>query len=156
MLKEFFTATKDEEENSILRKLVMGLMLGAAIGWVLLRYRRQEAVNGSWTTHPGEGDGGEIEITDAVLAESEPDEPELEMPDDAPTGSKLKGSAKGDKLEAIKGIGPVFARRLKAAGIQTFQDLAETPPEKLREIVSAQPWQAVEADEWIAQARALS
>lgn len=56
-----------------------------------------------------------------------------------------------DDLEAINGIGATYARRLRAAGIQTFADLASRTPEELLEAAKAQPWQADPAD-WIAQA----
>ena len=38
-------------------------------------------------------------------------------------------------LHAIKGIGPVFARRLKEAGITTFDQLTTLKPAKMEEIL---------------------
>jgi predicted flap endonuclease-1-like 5' DNA nuclease len=40
-------------------------------------------------------------------------------------------------LEIVEGIGPKIAEVLHAAGIQTWQQLAETSPEKIREILDA-------------------
>jgi predicted flap endonuclease-1-like 5' DNA nuclease len=40
-----------------------------------------------------------------------------------------------DDFTRIKGIGPVFDRRLKEAGVRTFADLAATPAEQIAEIV---------------------
>lgn len=153
-----FAAVQEDEDNSIFSKLMMGLMLGMAIGWVLLRYRRQEVENGQWERKSTTSDG-EIEITEAVLAEEEAEEENSEQASKAQPSSSEAPVAKktsSDKLEAIKGIGPVFARRLNAAGINTYQQLVDTPPEKIRAIVDAKPWQAVEPEEWVAQARELT
>lgn len=64
-----------------------------------------------------------------------------------------EATATADDLTAIKGIGPAYARRLSAAGIGSFSELAATPPERLREITKAGA--AAKPEEWIAQARAL-
>ena len=54
------------------------------------------------------------------------------------------GSAKGvaitdkegkDNFQAIKGIGPVFSKRLKEAGIHTFEQLSQLTPKELEEIL---------------------
>jgi predicted flap endonuclease-1-like 5' DNA nuclease len=57
-----------------------------------------------------------------------------------------------DDLTEIKGIGPVFAERLRQAGITTFADVAKTPAEQLREVTHATS--VANPDEWIAQAKA--
>lgn len=61
-----------------------------------------------------------------------------------------------DRLEAISGIGPVYARRLNAGGILTFEDLATKTPEELRAIIGAKSWQMTRVDIWITQAQALA
>ncbi len=58
-----------------------------------------------------------------------------------------------DDLTVIKGIGPVFAERLNAAGIYSYADLAQASPEALQAAVATK--QKVAAEAWIAQARAL-
>lgn len=59
-----------------------------------------------------------------------------------------------DQLEAIKGIGRVFAQKLNAAGIYTFADLAAQTPERLREIIgTARAGSMVQPADWIQQAR---
>ena len=40
-----------------------------------------------------------------------------------------------DNFQAIKGVGPVFARRLKQAGIQTFDQLSRLKTAQLEEIL---------------------
>lgn len=64
-------------------------------------------------------------------------------------------SAYTDNLEAINGIGPTYARRLREAGIQTFSDLVEQTPERLREITGLRDWQAADPADWITEARQL-
>lgn len=61
-----------------------------------------------------------------------------------------------DDLTAIRGIGPVYARRLQDAGIATFAALAAQEPEKIGQIVQIKTWQAASPAEWIAQAKELS
>ena len=40
-----------------------------------------------------------------------------------------------DNLQAIKGIGPAFARRLNEAGVHTFEQLSKCSPEDLEAIL---------------------
>ena len=62
-----------------------------------------------------------------------------------------------DQLENITGIGKIFAGRLREAGIHTFAQLAETSPEKIKEIVSPDKAdQLFDVEPWIDQARELS
>lgn len=61
-----------------------------------------------------------------------------------------------DKLEVIHGIGPVYAGRLRAAGVQTFADLAALSPARVREIIGpSQYGQTLDAESWIAEALQL-
>ena len=62
---------------------------------------------------------------------------------------------KEDPLEEIEGIGPVFAKRLKEGGIYTFQMLAQTKPNAIRDIIEPEEWQKVEPEQWVAEARQL-
>jgi predicted flap endonuclease-1-like 5' DNA nuclease len=50
-------------------------------------------------------------------------------------GIALTDKAGRDNFEAIKGIGPVFARRLREAGIHTFEQLSRLTPGQLGEIL---------------------
>jgi predicted flap endonuclease-1-like 5' DNA nuclease len=68
-------------------------------------------------------------------------------------GAWTVSATQGDELILINGIGPVFERRLKNAGILTFAQLAETPNARILEIVKAKSWQAVDPDFWRRQAR---
>lgn len=58
-----------------------------------------------------------------------------------------------DNLERINGIGPVFARRFDKANVFTFSQLAALSPERIQEIIMPQPWQHIDPDAWIAEAK---
>lgn len=64
--------------------------------------------------------------------------------------------ARKDRLEEIEGIGPVYAKRLNEAGLFSFWQLAEQTPERVREIINPEAWQKIDAESWIAQARAMA
>lgn len=49
----------------------------------------------------------------------------------------IRDRAGQDNLEAIKGIGPVIARRLNDAGVYTFEELAKLTPQELEEILGS-------------------
>jgi len=57
-----------------------------------------------------------------------------------------------DNLEAINGIGKVFARKLVSAGVLTFEDLARTPVERILEIIQPKNWQKIEPEAWVLEA----
>lgn len=61
--------------------------------------------------------------------------------------------AQQDNLEELDGIGPAFARRLKAAGYVSFADLAKATPDQLRQALKLQKWQQVNTDGWVTQAK---
>jgi predicted flap endonuclease-1-like 5' DNA nuclease len=50
-------------------------------------------------------------------------------------GLELTDKAGRDNFQAIKGIGPVFAGRLREAGITTFEQLSKLTPEQLGDIL---------------------
>ena len=58
-----------------------------------------------------------------------------------------------ERLEDIYGIGPVYGKRLRDAGVSTFAQLAEQSPDRIREIMGIEDWQAADPDSWISQAR---
>jgi predicted flap endonuclease-1-like 5' DNA nuclease len=60
-----------------------------------------------------------------------------------------------DDFTVIKGIGPTFDQRLKAAGIHTFAQLAAMTPEQVAVIIGWTP-QRVLADDLLGQAKVLS
>lgn len=80
-----------------------------------------------------EMDGARTEVID-IISEADGTNIELtiiEEPTDTP------GVDSVDRFVQIKGIGPRVAELLTQAGIRQFSKLAETPVERLREILSA-------------------
>ncbi len=58
-----------------------------------------------------------------------------------------------DDLTVIKGIGPVFQRKLRDMGIDSFQQLADLDPEHLHRVLDIKNWQRVNIEDWVAQAK---
>jgi predicted flap endonuclease-1-like 5' DNA nuclease len=58
-----------------------------------------------------------------------------------------------DDLSRIRGVGPAYAQRLNEAGIYTFEQLARTSPENLRQVTKDRRW---DPEEWIAEASDFS
>lgn len=58
-----------------------------------------------------------------------------------------------DRLQKINGIGDVFTRRFNDAGVYTFAQLAALTPQRAREIINPEEWQAIEPEKWIAEAK---
>jgi len=71
---------------------------------------------------------------------------------EAKVWDKQRGTA-GDDLLIIEGIGPVYAAKLRAAGITTFAQLAEADDARLAEIIQAPAWRKVNYADWREQAR---
>src|SRR5574341_37876 len=58
-----------------------------------------------------------------------------------------------ERLEDIYGIGPTYGRRLRDAGISTFEELADRSPDELERIIGKQEWQVADPASWVSQAR---
>lgn len=109
------------------RGLLLGLLTGLVVGFVLYlrRLREEAAIDLEYETGPS-----------------------------APATPKATPPPK-DRLEDIRGIGPVYASRLQAAGIRTFADLAARTPDDLIQILGPRRV-PVDLEEWIAEARSRS
>ena len=68
---------------------------------------------------------------------------------------KMNYSSK-NQLQLIRGIGPAYGRRLNEFGIQTFADLAECDPDQIANIIKKKPWQAVNIQDWLDEAKSLA
>jgi large subunit ribosomal protein L21 len=68
----------------------------------------------------------------------------------APSSAAQGGS---DDLTAIKGIGPAIARKLQAAGVRSFADLAAADPNELADKIASRPVTAERVRTWISEAR---
>ncbi len=81
----------------------------------------------------------------SIAAPQDPEPPRFRVvPPSAP-------AATADDLTAISGIGPVFAGRLRDAGITTFADVAKAGPDRLAEVTGAT---AARTREWVSAASA--
>jgi predicted flap endonuclease-1-like 5' DNA nuclease len=139
---------EDEKQAGFLGWMVQGLVFGLALGWVVLKIRQRDTLE--QTLEKGETSPREIKLPDLSDQEEGVEDQPVNLSE---TSSKVDLSK--DELELIKGIGPVFARRLNAAGISTYQKFMQQPPEKLLEITQAKIRQTGDALEWIEQAKVL-
>lgn len=87
----------------------------------------------------------------SIAAPREPQPPKFRVVPPAPEPSE--GLVEGDDLTEVSGIGPVFATRLRDAGISTFAQLAEADPQQISEAAQVA---ASRAEDWIGQAKRLS
>jgi predicted flap endonuclease-1-like 5' DNA nuclease len=103
--------------------LVLGLLIGWLVEWVI-----------DWAYWRGRMQGIATENTDLkkhIRSLELRNNQRLVSAKNVP----LIDAAGNHNLHAIKGIGPVFAQRLREAGITTFEQLAQVRPEDLEEIL---------------------
>ena len=67
---------------------------------------------------------------------------------------EFEGAA-SDTLTSIKGIGPSSEEQLKAAGITTFEQLADLTGDQVMRVLNSPP-PGADFDSWVAQARELA
>jgi predicted flap endonuclease-1-like 5' DNA nuclease len=58
-----------------------------------------------------------------------------------------------DEFTQIKGIGPVFQRKLRDIGFSSFSQLAQADPAQLRRMLDIKDWQRVDVENWVRQAQ---
>ncbi|GAB4499144.1 MAG: hypothetical protein OHK0052_13680 [Anaerolineales bacterium] len=138
-MEKILNLLNDFKRLPVLRKFSVGMMMGVAIAWVLLR--RNPADSGTPAALP--------DTASHPLPEIDITEPRLPLP----AAASVLPAAQADDFTALYGIGPVFARRLHESGIRTFAQLAETPAETLLQVVQAKNWQKVDPQAWRAEAR---
>jgi polyhydroxyalkanoate synthase len=103
-----------------------------------------------------EAEATEIEIGDeaeeeseAGAASAEDDEIEVETPDEEDgEQATLTDDEDADDVDTVNGIGPTYAERLQAAGIETTADLAAADAETVAEAAEVS---ASRAQDWIDQ-----
>ena len=59
---------------------------------------------------------------------------------------------KKDNLKLINGIGPVYEKRLNAAGIMNFAQLHAQDPKRVHAIINPKNWQQVDPESWVEEA----
>ena len=110
---------------NVVAMFVLGLLIGWfaewAIDWVYWRGRMQEIATENTT------------LKERVSALEAKKQQRLFSAKNVP----LTDADGNDNLQAIKGIGPVFAKRLKAAGVTTFEQLSRLRSKQLEEILGS-------------------
>ena len=140
--------------------LIIGLILGWVIEWVIdwLFWRREDDAAPATRSAAVDIDlqgklsalEAEKESLQARLQEAMNQEPEVVIQEVV-----KEVMVQRDRLQKIHGIGDVFTRRFNEAGIYTFAQLATISPERALEIIDPEEWQAIEPEQWIAEARQL-
>jgi predicted flap endonuclease-1-like 5' DNA nuclease len=118
-------------------RTLAGFVVGIVVGWYLIQIwvNRREPL----PLEPARDDSTPVPEHQSGMPEPEPSTVAV-SPDD---------------LTQIKGIGPVFQDRLNEAGITTYEQLAATAPDQVRQIIAAADWQKIEPERWVHQAAQL-
>ncbi len=140
--------------------LIIGLILGWVIEWVIdwLFWRREEeavAATAAASRSVGidlQGKVAALEAEKASLA-ARLQEALNRAPQVIVQEVVKEVLLERDRLQKIHGIGDVFSRRFNEAGVYTFAQLAALTPERAREIINPEEWQAIDPELWIAEAR---
>ena len=130
---------------NIAAALVLGLLLGWLIEWVIdwFYWRRGLHTTPVEANHPAEEqyaallkankdlEQANIELKDRVTAL----QADLDTIAVTAATAHLIDKDGNHNLQAIKGIGPTFSKRLKEAGINTFEELSQLTPEEMEKIL---------------------
>ena len=154
--------------------LVIGFLVGWLVEWIIdNQYRRMRELARSTTaapqpaSYPAPAASGEVTeligTLKGVLSEREEEVDDLrtELKRREAAIERLRGeyndyvSAHPDDLTAIKGIGRIYQWKLRDGGINTYEELAGSTPERIREVLEAKEWQRLDPSSWIEQAQAL-
>jgi len=118
--------------------LAIGAVGGGYLGWHYIQGRQA-------AEQAGEPIAGET-LAGEPIAET------IEVVAEVPAPPSQAASQ--DDLKQINGIGPVYASRLHAAGVQTFSQLADLSAEQIQQIIGSEgSGHMIEAESWIAKAR---
>ncbi len=142
--------------------LFIGLIIGWLIEWIIdwfywrRRFAQQEQALAS----------ARAETTQAQAAEAEARQEATKMETRARAAEAALGgpvitepptvARRPDDLTKIKGIGPVIAKKLYAAGIMTYQQLARLSKDEFESIIGDLVQRFVDEDAIIEHARQLS
>jgi predicted flap endonuclease-1-like 5' DNA nuclease len=134
--------------------MLAGLLIGWISEWILGRQGGTRQADAETTLYQELHNARqEIERLTAEVSTTEHTAAEHTGAPASRTVSAETNATQADDLTVIKGIGPVFAKRLRAAGIDSYAGIAAASPETLRVAVAAN--RMVATDEWIVQAKTL-
>jgi predicted flap endonuclease-1-like 5' DNA nuclease len=159
-----------------LAALLVGFLIGWLVEWALdlLRWRARAkwagfdlegriVEGGIVRFEPGEDDdsaqimAGYLEKRDVEIhelqARIEAKEAQL---DDLQARFEEYVQTHPDDLTGIKGIGRIYQWKLRDGGINSYEQLAQTTPERIREILDVPNWRRIEPESWIEQAKVLA
>ncbi|MEZ4678348.1 MAG: helix-hairpin-helix domain-containing protein [Caldilineaceae bacterium] len=121
--------------------VIIGAIGGGYLGWNYVRNRQATA--------------GDMASADPVAQSI--DVMMIELPEIEAQEVEVTPVELHDDLQKINGIGPVYASRLHAAGIQTFDQLAELSTEQIRQIIGPmRSGHMIDPATWIAEASAFA
>src|SRR5512135_1161470 len=83
------------------------------------------------------------------------EQPAIQLPDEpafTPSSAAVQATSEEDNLIILEGIGPKISSVLKSAGVASFHQLADTPVERLREILLAANLRLADPTTWPEQA----
>lgn len=108
---------------NIIAMFILGLLIGWIIEWILDWFYWRGRINKATDQN--------AELKERIISL----EQQLNKRPVFPTTALLTDKDGRDNLQAIKGIGPVFSKRLNEAGIHTFEQLAQLTPKDMEEIL---------------------
>ncbi len=108
--------------------------------WLWLRYQEEQE----------QGPAQPIELKDEDLPERRPAETSTLS---SQTTVVHRSASKPDDLTRIKGIGPKTAHILQQAGISSYQELADTSIQEVKELLEKANYRLLDPTTWIEQAR---
>jgi len=124
---------------NIFAALVLGLLIGWLVEWTIdwfywrSRMRALAKESASLTEENENLKAGNADLKERIAAI----ETKINKRSQLAKTKPIRDRAGRDNLQAIRGIGPVIAKRLNDAGIYTFEELAQVAPEELEEILGA-------------------
>lgn len=124
--------------------LLLGIIIGWTLEWLLeLFYFRDKRTGGG---NVGAGASGSAAAGAAGAAAGS----------GSGSGAGVGAGAASNDLKKVSGIGPAFEKRLNAAGISSFADLAAHTADEIEAIIKPEEWQEFDFVDWIRQAKKLA
>lgn len=123
---------------------VLGLLIGWLVEWILdwVYWRRRLRATSLETAQPTEQNTALFDQNKLLAAENVELkahlgalQAELKQKSAPAILAHLTDAQGHDNLQAIKGIGPAFAKRLKEAGVDTFDQLSRLTPQEMEQIL---------------------